>query len=357
MAVIKQVYKGDAVLTTQTSITVTLSEAVDTTKSVLLFSIRTDADDWEIPSFVVMGELTNSTTLTFSRAISDATVNVSWQVIEFSLGVTVQRGTISLSATSTNIVISSVDLTKTFAICTLKSGGWLGYSDYDYEECVRIQLTSSTNINLSITQTSGFAQTVAWQVIEYDACTVQQVNYTALSSYQTNDVTISAIDTSRTFICGSFNTTETILANNEIFNFYLLNSTTIRFIRSSTATSNQQWTVFIVQFDLNQANVFNLNVAIGAAQTAVTTIINEINLQSSFSSIKSNYSFATTGDSTDAIKFSCCTTTLLSSTEMQIYRTSSNLSGNIYCQIVEFINPIRRWHLRGISRRIFYGMC
>lgn len=360
MAVIKQVYKGSTTLNnSQTSVTVTLSEAVDTTKSFLHFSIRTNVNDIEIPSAIVMGVLTNSTTLTFSRAAANSAVTniISWQIIEFYSGVTVQRGTVNLNASSVNVAISSVDLTKTFAICTIRSGGTLSYDSFNSEESVRIQLTNATTLTLSISQSSSFSQTVSWQVIEYDACTVQQIDYTVAWNTQVDNISISSINTTRTFICGSFTTSEGQLAGADMYNFYLLDSSTIRIFKAgATSASNQPWTFFVVEFYENEANVLNLNTAISTTDTTVNVSINEINIYNSFASINSGYhTFGAINDVNDQLSRMCFTIALISPTEVQCYRTNSVSVGNIYFQIVEFISTHKQWHLRGLNRGIFNG--
>src|SRR5206468_2715680 len=79
------------------SATATLSPAVDTTKSFLLFGVSEDTAD---PSDgQVSGQITNATTVTFARAATGVAVTVKWYVAEFTSGVTVQRGAADMSVT------------------------------------------------------------------------------------------------------------------------------------------------------------------------------------------------------------------------------------------------------------------
>lgn len=71
-----------------TSGTVTVAEVV-TGKSLLLVSHsgntpNTTTADYVVKSSLVRGELTNSTTLTFSRVGSDGAVAIAWQLLEFN---------------------------------------------------------------------------------------------------------------------------------------------------------------------------------------------------------------------------------------------------------------------------------
>jgi len=358
MAIIKQVYKGDVVLSSSSTTTnVILSDAVDTTKSILLFSVRTSAANWQIPQSVIAGYLVDSTTITFGRAIVSSSVEivVSWQVIEFFSGVNVQRGVTNMSS-NTNVTISTVDLTKSFVICTLASEGWSSYTDYNYEECVRARLTSSTNLNLSI-QTSQYSQTVTWQVIEYDNCNVQQIDYTIPTSATISDLTISTIDPERTFVCGTFSTRERVLSGRDMINFYILNDTQIRFRRINSVASNQLWTIFVVQFDLGEVIVKNLSTNISSGSTATVVSIDEVNTEMSFISINSIYNtFGSIDVNDDLLTVNTFTYKFNSVTEIQFERTNSGYSGIIYYQIVEFILPYKQWHLRGLNRGLFMGM-
>lgn len=359
MAIIKQVYTGSITLNSSNlSTTVILTNSVDTTKSILLFSSRTNVNTYEIPSSVVMGTLINSTTIRFQRAVANSSVSVviSWQIIEFFSGVNVQRGTISLNNTSTDITISSTNLTKSFVICTLISAGWSSYNDYNFEECIRARLTSSTNLNIAI-QTGTFSQTVAWQVIEYDACTVQQIDYTIPSSSITSDLAISNIDPERTFVCGTFTTGEGVLSGRDMFNFYILNNNTIRFQRINNVASNQLWTIFVVQFDLGEVIVKNLNANINVNDTITTIAIDEVNTDMSFISMNSIYNiFGSIDVNDDLLSVNTFAHKFNSVTELQFQRTNSGYSGIIYYQIVEFVPPYKQWHLRGLNRGLFRGM-
>jgi hypothetical protein len=305
-----------------------------------------------------MGSLINSTTITFRRAVANAAVSVtiSWQIIEFISGVTVQRGITSVNNASTNVTISTVDLTKSFAIVTLMSAGWASYNDYNYEECVKASLSSSTTLNLAI-QTRTFSQTVAWQVIEYDACTVQQINYTIPSTSITSDLSISSIDPLRTFVCGSFSTGEGVLSGRDMFNFYILNDTTIRFKRLNVVASAQPWTVFVVQFDLNEAVVRNLNTTVNTNDTIIDVTIDSLNENKSFVSSNSIYNtFGSIDVNNDQLNTMCFTNLLLSSTQLQFQRVTSGFNGLLRYQIVEFLSPNKQWHLRGLNRGICVGM-
>ena len=50
-------------------------------------------------------------------------MNIEWSVVEFVSGVTVQRGSTTLSASTTDIPIATVDLSRSFTLVNSRSGG------------------------------------------------------------------------------------------------------------------------------------------------------------------------------------------------------------------------------------------
>ena len=75
---------------TNTSTTVTIT-SVEMTRAFLVFS--TTLSDSTPANTQVRGELTNSTTLKFTRSGNSGSVTIKWSVVEYATGVTVQRGT------------------------------------------------------------------------------------------------------------------------------------------------------------------------------------------------------------------------------------------------------------------------
>ena len=98
-----------------TSVTIT---AVDPTKSFLVFSVRGDAA--RAGDILVSGRLANATTLEFDRFDVNGTMTIEWSVVEFVSGVTVQRGTSTMTTTTVDVPISAVDLGRSFPITTAR---------------------------------------------------------------------------------------------------------------------------------------------------------------------------------------------------------------------------------------------
>ena len=98
--------------------------AVDPTKSILIFS-STHAGN-EPQNFMVGGELTNATTITFARSNAGGgagTASIAWQVVEFASGVLVQRGQTALGVQTDVALSTDVDLNSAFVLATFYNNG------------------------------------------------------------------------------------------------------------------------------------------------------------------------------------------------------------------------------------------
>ena len=142
--------------------------AIDPTTAILFMSVRgssTDPGDGQI-----RGQL-GATSLTFNRGddTSLTPMTVQWYVAEFSLGVTVQRGTASVTNSGT-ISINAVTLAQSFVLLSCSSPGTsVGYAVDDF---FRGQLLSPTS--LEIVHNSTLAATCDWQVVDYTGAAVQR---------------------------------------------------------------------------------------------------------------------------------------------------------------------------------------
>ncbi len=240
--VLDKIQDGTTVLSNGSSSTTATISAVDTTKAFLTYSIR--GSDTDPQDLWVTGVLTNSTTITFAREGTQGDVTIEWAVTEFSSGVTVQRGVAAMSATPTNVAITSVDLTKSFPLINHRAGGTV-FGENDF---VSAQLTSSTNLRLA-TATSTFSNVVPWQVVTYDEAAVQ----TGTVSFGTGDVirtaAPSAFDATKGWLTYTVTTDDGTATNigQKLVRGRITDSTTLTFDRSS---SGQAMTVrwYLVEF-------------------------------------------------------------------------------------------------------------
>ncbi len=174
---------------------------VDPTKAFLVFGTSFDeagADDGQIT-----GQITNCTTtcneVTFQRADTDTAVEVHWYVAEFVSGVFVQRGSVAMDATTKNVTLSSVNTGTSFPLISLRHDD----GEYDDEDFVRAQVTSSTNLQLTVVD-SDATTIVEWQVVEYTDAIVQTGEVTFGNNDSVQTATIASVDTATSWLIYSY---------------------------------------------------------------------------------------------------------------------------------------------------------
>ena len=249
MAAISGVQRGSATIGNGNSTTTVTITSVDLTKSILLFNYSmvtslTPASD------TVRGQLTAGNQITFHREGTENAVSIRWEVITFSSGVTVQRGTSSfgLFIDNTNVTIGAVDLSKAVAIHSVSQFG----NTADYDDLSRISLTSPTNLRISIPNTNtGVAKTCDWQVIEFADANVQSGSYAMNSSTTSVPITLSEpIDTTKTVVFNSYMTNNGAgyVPNRHAVRSLLTNSNTVTFERNVTGGTSIAGAYFVVTF-------------------------------------------------------------------------------------------------------------
>jgi len=178
-----------------TSRIVTLPAEVDPGKAFLVFGLSESSNQPQNGN--VSGQLTGRKTLSFERSGSSGVVTINWHVVEFAGGVSVQRGSVALSATTVNVPIGTVNLTKSFPLITVRTTG----VDFGSDDFVRARLTANTNLEISAGSVAVLA-VAEWQVVEYQDAFVQ-----------TGSVSFAAADPSKTVPVASVNMTKSWLIN------------------------------------------------------------------------------------------------------------------------------------------------
>jgi len=195
MAVINRViYNTFSFGTSGTSVSVSLGVTIDPTKSIILI---THSGGWErayrvIPTFNVSNDAVD-----FVRTGTDGNnITGTFYVIEWSSGVTVQRGASSgVTTPHKDITISTVDPAKSFCFVhhTNDSGGSFTISNW-----IASQITSSTNLRVYSQETDNTSYTINYQVVEYDGCEVSNFNG-SLDTLTQVDTTIASHDPTLTW--------------------------------------------------------------------------------------------------------------------------------------------------------------
>jgi hypothetical protein len=194
---VKSVQSGTATFAASATKTVTLTTTVDASKSFLVFGTAPNTNT--VADTAIRGSLNSSgTTLTFTRYGTSGTPSVIWYVAEFGSGVKVQRGSVNISNTSTNVTLSSpVDLTKAVPMISFSNSG----NDYNEDDFIRASLTSSTNLRLNCTTNNGTSDDyVEWQVVEFEDSVVSSGTVVMDTTETSDTATVSCPDTSKCWL-------------------------------------------------------------------------------------------------------------------------------------------------------------
>lgn len=177
---------------------------VDPTQSFLTFSVNGSGNEPE--TVMVLGELTDATTVTFSRSTPGKIerVDIDWTVVQ-NCGVEVQRGSVAgNSSTTLDVAIATVDPTRSFAMMSVLPDKT--DTTYNQNEMARPEIVGTNTLrlhsyNLDPQVTYGW-QVVSW--IETGTASVQNVSTTMAVGTTTSNITLpTAVDTTKTFLVAS----------------------------------------------------------------------------------------------------------------------------------------------------------
>ena len=207
MATIKSVQSGIVTIADNSaSGTYATLTPVDMDKAFLMFSVRhNNVSLQDCRDTQVRGVLTDSTTVTFDRAgaaSGQGICVVSWFVIEYTSGVTVQRGTVDgINATTHNVTLkNAVTLAQSWPI--VSEQGWTNY-DYGFADTVQAEITTTTNLALTVSGNAS-SHDFAWQVIDYTGANVQKSTKDLANTDNIQTSTITSVTMDQTFLQGSY---------------------------------------------------------------------------------------------------------------------------------------------------------
>lgn len=170
-----QVQTGDVSFATGDSSKTASISSVDTGKSWLINSYQSASGTGSnIGQKLVRGVITNSTTLTFDRDQTGQTMDLTWYLVEFTDGTTIQHNSQSFTSTQTqrDVTISSVNTNLAIA-----AGGYYmrgGKSPYSSDDNPGVgwftfDLTNATNLRITRGLTGSATADVGWFVITFPA--------------------------------------------------------------------------------------------------------------------------------------------------------------------------------------------
>ena len=254
--------------------------AVDRTKSFLVFSTRIDSARPD--EQVVSGQLTADTTITFVRTSSTGTVEIRWFVVEFSSGVSVQRGSHTWSDPLPNAVTlgTPADEATSFIIWSQReSGGSLNGDDFCFATLNDIDADSDYEEIVFDSDALAPVGVAEWQVVTYDDCAVQTGTISYISSDTSKTDTLSpAVDQAKTWlICSGWESDHTSASDpdEDFWRGRITSTTEITFDRTTAPTTGSgtiAW--FTVDFSDNTL-VDEIAVAFGTGDTTVNDTATE----------------------------------------------------------------------------------
>ena len=237
------VQSGEAVHAVNGNVSVPIT-AVDPTGSFVVASVRSASN--EPADSVVTAQLSAGGTSVELDRLTDSgappAVTVAWSVVEYTCGVTVQRGVVNGNGSSQlDIPISSVDLSTTFALSSTSPAA--SATQYDADDSLLLELASATTLRI---RTAGAAiaatRSVAWQVISFDdpgdASTRTLTGSLGAGAMSTNLTIPTPVDPTSTFIVASATTASTGPdVSQRQLRARLIDSTTVEVSRLGTGTA------------------------------------------------------------------------------------------------------------------------
>jgi len=279
-----------------TTETVTLGTTLtDVNKAFLVFSgggaagARPGRDCWR-------GEITNTTTLTFTRINTTSCSAIEWAVVEFSAGVTVQHGQVIVPTSGDThrplgfgAALTADTVESGFYIMSQSANDsiWRGYN-------VRGRYADQDNIEFACSEDDG-THVIEYQVVVYDD-TSEGRNIPGEFKHVASSVTDGTatirdtVDTSKTILIGSAaihtadsGTGTAVDAIDALWRFTLDDSTTVGFHRgdgqATTMAAYLGWQLF--EF-LDGATVQEFSISLSTTQTSNTATITAVTLANSF---------------------------------------------------------------------------
>src|SRR2546426_7577535 len=216
------------------SLDVTIT-SVDTTKSFLTFGLRFDGSD--SGDTQVSGKILDATTLRFQRDLSSSgpsapAITIEWYVAEFPSGVSVQRGSQTMTASTLNVPISAVNLAQSFPLVTYRKSG-LSYGADDF---LKAKLTTATNLQLSLDTATVFDGVAEWQVVQYAYASIRTGDIAFATTDATRTAAVSTVDMAKAWLLFSYTSPDGKTANmgQKMVRGVVTNANTLTFDRDQT---------------------------------------------------------------------------------------------------------------------------
>ena len=343
-AALQQMQSGTVVNTANGTQTVTIS-SVDITKSFLIFQTRSSGD--RPVNATVRGRLASATTIEFERSTNEGVplaIDIQWYVATFGSGVTVQRGTATMSALTVNVTITPVAaMNQAFVLWSMTPNPTELENGTD--DIIAGDLTSTTNLQFRTNDGSGHI--VWWQVVEFtnpadinvQRGTVATMTGATLSATATLG---TAVDVGHTFVLAGARTAgagpdfgaRTLRAQ-------LTNSTTITFDRGIAGSPDDMTEISWQAVELKDGSTVQRGSASFAAgvTTAIATLVTRVNTTRAlaFASVQAGgQSMGRTPYAANDVPGVASTTAALTPTQLTLQRNSTLDTADVGWFVVQF---------------------
>lgn len=243
---------SNSLLSTESTNTITLSTAVDLSRTFIIAYSRTTSTSNTIDEERTLRyRLLSTTSMEVYRNETGIAISYEWQVIQLDGG-RVQSGisTIANGSTSVSVPISSVNLGNSFII--LNSAAGAGVNGVETNHYVQASYASTTQINFARTGNSDTVD-VSWYAIEMvDGTSVQSGNSSVATTSIFSTSSLTTVDTTKTMIVSSYQVDNgdapATTQDSGTFSSYFLDSSTIKFERASAESNGAKISWFAVQF-------------------------------------------------------------------------------------------------------------
>jgi hypothetical protein len=340
--------QGGSTTSTANGVRTVAIASIDPTMAFLLFSTRHDLN--RPVGSEVSGRIASATTLEFNRGTDEAspvTITIEWSVVEYSCGVTVQRGSVAPSAATTNVTITPVN-SLAAAFVTWSKVPNPSDTTWGANDPLVGELTSLTNLQLR-QDASGASSTIYWQVVEFTDATkidVQRGNTSLTGGATSTTATLgTAVTTSRTFVlAGARRPDGGVDIGSGMVRASLTNSTTITFDRSvaNYDVTEISWQAIELK-DGSAVQSGAATLASGAASTTATITTVDLAKATSFLSTQTNggqNGGRTAYVTDDIIGVACATAKLTSTTQLTLARTNTAAAASFAWFVVSWGLPV-----------------
>ncbi|MEL6982272.1 MAG: hypothetical protein AAFO29_07595 [Actinomycetota bacterium] len=337
------VQSGTASNTSNGTQTITIS-SVDPAKAFLIFQTRHDLN--RPVGSILGGEIASATTIEFTRNTNESPVSsigIQWYVIDYSCGVSVQRGTVAQTSSSVDVAITPVAaLDQAFATFSKTVGA--NETQWGHNDQTIVDLTSASNLQIR-TDTSNSAHTIYWQVVEFTdpaMISVQRGTTAIPTGSLTASVTLpTAVDTSRAFPLVSGLSDQQYL-DELLLRTRLLSPTSLEIARGSSTDDMDEISWQVVEL-LDGTSVQHVHTLLdpGDASSTVTISAIDVTRATAFAGTQiggGQNTGRTTYFADDILGVAAATFGVASSTEVTVTRTNTADYGSFGWQVVEWGN-------------------